>query len=459
MSTINQRVINRARSKYGLRIYTRSQWGSRYASVYETRRRTKPALQPADTVWQHITVTLDHGDLTGDFFADVRTVERIGYERFKTGCSYNWIVDMVTGDIAEGQPLDAKGSHTVNDKGVPNFSRDQNYAGRAIAVLGMPDDELSPKAARSIAGLMAAMMDEKAITTHFDYMPHSHVAEKDCPCDSTRNQMRAIKAKAHELRRPLVVRLWKTAIDKLLGGGSITLQTATANVCELPRHDKTIAATFKAAATGCQLVGFQETGNEVYVKAARTALPNHQIHGLEGDGQHNVSMGFDKKLFRHVASGYRKHFDGESGISHTRNILWVELELIADPRKHIIAVTAHYPAGAFSPSGAQRTSGDRIPKRVEMWRQANSNLIKLLTELAAKGHPMVVFADVNRQKVKALPDVLAGRKTHAVSNALDWTFYIDGDRETWTTHEVVKVDINSPGHPALQNRATLRFPR
>lgn len=200
MSTINSRVIARARKRYGLRVFTRAQWGSKYGSVYEARRRTKPAKQPADTVVQHITVTLDHGDLTGSFFADVRTVERIGYERFKSGVSYNWIVDMVTGDIAEGQPLDAKGTHTVNNKDVPNFSHDQNYAARAIAVLGMPDDKLSGKAARSIAGLLAAMMDEKAITDHFDYMPHSHFAWKDCPSDSTRNQMGNIKKLAHSLR-------------------------------------------------------------------------------------------------------------------------------------------------------------------------------------------------------------------------------------------------------------------
>lgn len=200
MSTINSRVIARARKHYGLRVFTRSQWGSKYGSVYEARRRTKPAKQPADTVVQHITVTLDHGDLIGAFFADVRTVERIGYERFKSGISYNWVVDMVTGDIAEGQPLDAKGTHTVNDKGVSGFSRDQNYWARAIAVLGMPNDKLSAKAARSISGLLAAMMDEKAITTTFDYKPHSHFAWKDCPCDSTRDQMGSIRRLAFALR-------------------------------------------------------------------------------------------------------------------------------------------------------------------------------------------------------------------------------------------------------------------
>lgn len=200
MSTINSRVIARARKRYGLRVFTRAQWGSRYGSVYETRRRTKPAKQPADTVVQHITVTLDHGDLTGAFFEDVLTVERIGYDRFRTGMSYNWVVDMVTGDIAEGQPLDAKGSHTVNDKGVAGYSRDQNYWARAIAVLGMPNDKLSAKAVRSIAGLIAAMMDEQAITTHIDYKPHSFFTAKDCPCDSTRDQMGNILRLAHSLR-------------------------------------------------------------------------------------------------------------------------------------------------------------------------------------------------------------------------------------------------------------------
>lgn len=248
---------------------------------------------------------------------------------------------------------------------------------------------------------------------------------------------------------------WKTIVDKVLGANrSLTLQTVTANVRELPRHDDTIAATFKAAATGCQLAGFQETGNPVYVKAAQAALPNHQIHGLEGDPQHNVSMGFDKLLFRHVASGYRKLFDGEDGISHTRHALWVELELISDPSFHIVVLSMHYPAGAFDPSGAQRKSGDRIPRRVAMWNEANSAAIKLLEELAAKG-PMVVFADMNRQKVKALPDVLAGRKTHAIANALDWTIYIDGAKAKWTTHEANKVDIGSD-HRALQNRVTLK---
>lgn len=250
---------------------------------------------------------------------------------------------------------------------------------------------------------------------------------------------------------------WTTPIDKdpRAVAGAVTLQTVTANVCELPRHDATIAATFKAAATGCQLAGFQETGNPVYVRKMRETLKNHDCSGVAGDPQHNVSIAFDKAMFKRVGAGWRKLFDGESGISHTRHALWVEVESLLDSSFRLVLLSAHYPAGAFSPSGAPRTSGDRIAKRVEMWNEANAAMIKLLEELAVKAHPMVLFGDFNRQKVRALPATIAGRKTSAISNALDWTFYIDGAESEWKTHEVNKVDINSPGHPAVQNRATL----
>lgn len=249
---------------------------------------------------------------------------------------------------------------------------------------------------------------------------------------------------------------WTTPIDKdpRAVAGAVTLQTVTANVKELPRHDATIAATFKAAATGCQLAGFQETGNPVYVKAMQDTLVNHSCSGVAGDPQHNVSIAYDKAMFKRVASGWRKLFDGEDGISHTRHALWVEVQSLLDPSFRLVLVSAHYPSGAFDPDGTPRDSGDRIPKRVAMWNEANAAMLKLLEELATKGHAMVVFGDFNRQKVRALPATVAGRKTSAVANALDWIFYIDGPEEEWETHESNKVDIQSD-HRALQNRATL----
>lgn len=195
MSTITQRVADNLR-KQGVTVYERHQWGAQYEDVYAWRRENRPVVEQADTVVQHITVTLDHGPLSGDFKADVRMVEDIGQRRFKTGISYNLLVDMFTGEVAMGQPLDAGGSHTQNDKNVAGFSKDQNYWARAIAVLGMPDYKLSRKARRSIVKILVALMEEEDITTGFDYKPHSFFAWKDCPCDSTRDQMGTIYRQA-----------------------------------------------------------------------------------------------------------------------------------------------------------------------------------------------------------------------------------------------------------------------
>jgi hypothetical protein len=186
--TVTQRVIRNARRR-GVVVHGRKAWGTQHAWVYQWRRVNRRAKSPADTVVQHITVTNRSG-----IKADARTVERIGWERFKSGVSYNWLVDMVTGEVALGQSLDAKGTHTVNDKNVPGYSYDQNLVARAIAVVGMPGDQLSEKAERAIVRLLAAMVDEGAVTRGFDYDPHSKFAYKDCPCDPTRTKMARIRA-------------------------------------------------------------------------------------------------------------------------------------------------------------------------------------------------------------------------------------------------------------------------
>jgi hypothetical protein len=174
--------------------------------VYAERRiRTREGDWPGfrrlvDTVAQHITVTA----ATEDFAHDCRVVEQIGMQRFGSGVSYNFLVHIRSGEVAVGQPLDSKGTHTVNDKGVSGYSHDQNLAARAIAVVGMPGDKLSRKAKRSIVHLLAAMVEEGAVTPGFDYKPHSFFAWKDCPCDSTRSQMPKIRAAVdRKLARPV----------------------------------------------------------------------------------------------------------------------------------------------------------------------------------------------------------------------------------------------------------------
>ncbi|MGH3998841.1 MAG: N-acetylmuramoyl-L-alanine amidase [Pseudonocardiaceae bacterium] len=349
----------------------------------------------------------------------------------------------------------------VNTMSAANGNSTTNGAWYAVCYLGGERDPFTTDAKKAFVEAVQWLRSEgnagSRVNGHRD---HKATA---CPGDTIYAWLKAANFNADPTPAPapkpeVPAVTWKTPIDKdpRPKAGAVTLQTVTANVRELPRHDDTIKTTFDRAATGCQLAGFQETGNDVYVRAMRAALENHGCHGLSGDPQHNVSMAYDKKLFRHVDSDYWKLFDGESGIGHTRHGLWVELEMLADPTFHVIVTSVHYPSGGFSPSGAPRTSGDRIAKRVQMWHEANSNDRQMLATLAKKGHPMVVFGDFNRQKVKPYADVEAGRKTHAISSALDWTIYFDGADAAWTTHEANKVSIGSD-HPALQNRATLRF--
>jgi hypothetical protein len=200
MATVTQRVVRNARAR-GCTVLTHKQWDSRHIPTYVFRRKfVRHSLlpkQPVDTIWQHISVTRR----TGDIKADVRMVEDIGWKRFLVGFSYNFAVDMLTGKIAVGQPLDAKGAHTLNDKTVPGYSYNQNKVSVAIVVIGMPGDELSPEAKLAITRLIAAMMEEGACTPDPDYNPHSMVAYKDCPCEPTRKEMPDIIKGAKRLAR------------------------------------------------------------------------------------------------------------------------------------------------------------------------------------------------------------------------------------------------------------------
>ena len=187
MATITSRVVRNAR-QHGVTVFTRRQCRI-FSPVYQWRRRfRRHAPLPSDTCWQHISVT-NPARIKGD----ARILHRIGMERFGSGISYNFAVDMSDGKVAVGQSLDAKGTHTINDKRIAGYSFDQNLVSHAIVVVGMPGTKLSKAARRSIVMLLAAMVDEGALTPGFDYNPHSMVAAKDCPCDETRNEMEEIR--------------------------------------------------------------------------------------------------------------------------------------------------------------------------------------------------------------------------------------------------------------------------
>ena len=201
-----ERKIVRMCRREGVPIVTRRQWKSGHRALYQWRRLHKPhALLgrglPADTLVQHITVTIDDGTLRGDFFNDMLEVERIGYERFKSGFSYNFGWDMKTGMIGLGMPITAKGTHTVNDKGVSGYSYDQNYVALAIGAIGMPGDIPTQEALDILAKFISILIRCGALTMEHDYDPHSKFAYKDCPTDALRNAMPYVNRKARRLVR------------------------------------------------------------------------------------------------------------------------------------------------------------------------------------------------------------------------------------------------------------------
>lgn len=181
-------VISRLRDM-GFSVRSRSDWGSRHESLYQRRRETHPFDLPAKYGFAHISVTFDSGPLTGNFDADMRTVERIGFERFGSGFSYNWGIDPITGMIGEGQPLDAKGTHTVNDKGISGFPHNLNLHGHAIAILGMPGVKASEKCILAYAAIMYAEQMEGAMVKNAPLYPHSKFAAKDCPTATIRDRI------------------------------------------------------------------------------------------------------------------------------------------------------------------------------------------------------------------------------------------------------------------------------
>lgn len=165
----------------GRDVKTRAEWGAKYGNIYLERIREMPVKLPVPFLFQHISVTFDTGVFVGDFYKDMQTLERIGYERFGSGISYNWAVDAKTGMIGEGMPLNAKGTHTVNDKGIPNYPYNLNYFGHAIVVIGMPGVVPSAECVKSMGAIIRAEWDEGVALRNCPYDPHFKFSAKDCP--------------------------------------------------------------------------------------------------------------------------------------------------------------------------------------------------------------------------------------------------------------------------------------
>lgn len=104
-----------------MNIITRQQWGAAHDDGFG------PAPLPAREVWLHhsATVAPDLAPPFDDDYAAVRTLERIGEQRFGGGISYTFVITPV-GLIFEGHGVGRQGSHTLG----------RNMIGRGICWVG-----------------------------------------------------------------------------------------------------------------------------------------------------------------------------------------------------------------------------------------------------------------------------------------------------------------------------------
>lgn len=179
----------------GMPVLSRRMWGSTHESLYASRVKTHPAQKPARYGFSHISVTKD----TGVFPADMRTLERIGYERFGSGISYTWVIDNETGMIGEGHDVRAKGTHTVNKKNVSGYPYDLNRYGHAVCLLGMPGEAATEKFQLSFAAILRAEMDTGWMMDSAPLYPHSMFAFKACPTDPITRVLPMIRTTAIQM--------------------------------------------------------------------------------------------------------------------------------------------------------------------------------------------------------------------------------------------------------------------
>jgi len=184
MSAIERAVVAELRAA-GYPVLTRRQWGSKHLGVYQLRRATRRFVGPADHLFAHISVTHPGTDPR----EAMQTLERIGYERFRTGVSYNWALHRPSKTILLGMPHDAAGAHTLNDKEVAGFPANLNYWGHAIAQIGMPGDSFDDWMRDAAAAVIAAEKKHGAAKPGARLHSHSRFAWKDCACDPYRDRI------------------------------------------------------------------------------------------------------------------------------------------------------------------------------------------------------------------------------------------------------------------------------
>jgi len=180
----------------GLKIASRSDWGSAYAPS------SRVFTRPGRYLFWHISVT--NPDSYSSENAHMQAIEKIGKQRFpNTGYPYNVAVFHSSG-CKDGQPLDRIGAHTLNNYNISGYPFNLNYFGHAAVLPQNVDDSVTMFQIDQTARWGASLVRSGwSVATNFDnlYLPHRKFTAKSCPGDKAVNLLSELNARFHYYTR------------------------------------------------------------------------------------------------------------------------------------------------------------------------------------------------------------------------------------------------------------------
>lgn len=190
----------------------RAVWGAVHPNGFDNRK------MPFTEFWLHHSVTIAP-DLLPPFTDDdeaVRTLERIGQNRFGGGISYTLPITPV-GRVYEGHSLERRGAHTLN----------HNTVGAAICFIGnyskIPP---TPQQIEAAAKTMVLAHRMGAATRHTLNGGHRDVFASECPGDAAYGLIPTINHRANQL--------WLGGFGKTITPVRHIIATATRTITRAP---------------------------------------------------------------------------------------------------------------------------------------------------------------------------------------------------------------------------------
>lgn len=160
-----------------MRIVSREEWGARFSNGFA------PAPVPFHELWLHHSVTPAQNGPEA-----IRSLERIGQNRFGGGISYTWLVTP-DGTVYEGHSVDREGAHTSG----------RNSIARAVCLVGNYEQDQPTDAQLNAVAALCRYVHERGWTVHLGLNGgHRDLKQTACPGKNAYAKIPYINATARE---------------------------------------------------------------------------------------------------------------------------------------------------------------------------------------------------------------------------------------------------------------------